>query len=76
LNLKKKTEFLNTIFNKQTDYFDDQMYKMSGKLDLINNLEKRMSANISQLELVPQLQLNLQDIRDHQLPTLVEDLRK
>lgn len=76
MNLKKKTEFLNTIFNKQTDYFDDQMYKMSGKLDLINNLEKRMSANISQLELVPQLQLNLQDIRDHQLPTLVEDLRK
>ena len=74
--MKKKTEFLNTIFNKQTDYFDDQMYKMSGKLDLINNLEKRMSANISQLELVPQLQLNLQDIRDHQLPTLVEDLRK
>ena len=76
MNLKKKTEFLNTIFNKQTDYFDDQMYKMSGKLDLINNLEKRMSANISQLELVPQLQLNLPDIRDHHLPTLVEDLRK
>lgn len=26
--------------------------------------------------MVPQLQLNLQDIRDNQLPMLVEDLRK
>jgi hypothetical protein len=27
--VKKKLESLQTIFNKQTDYFDDRMHKMA-----------------------------------------------
>lgn len=54
--VKKKLESLQTIFNKQTDYFDDHMYKMSVQLDNIGNLEKRMSLNSQSIELIPQLQ--------------------
>ncbi len=74
--VKKKLESLQTIFNKQTDYFDDHMGKMSVQLDNIGNLEKRMSLNSQSIELIPQLQQNLLDIRDNQLPSLVEDLRR
>lgn len=52
------------------------MHKNSIKYENLQNLEKRLQLHIQQLELVPQLQLNLQDIRDSQLPMLVEDLRK
>jgi hypothetical protein len=52
-NLKKKSEFLQTLFNKQTDYFDDHMYKMSVQFDNITNLEKRLNLYIGQLDLVP-----------------------
>jgi hypothetical protein len=52
------------------------MHKMSVRLESVANLEKRLQLHIQQLETVPQLQLNLQDIRDNQLPLLVEDLRR
>jgi len=55
ISIKKKLEFLQSLFNKQTDYFDDHMYKMSVKLESVANLEKRMQLNVSQLEAVPQL---------------------
>lgn len=52
------------------------MYKMSVKLENVANLEKRLNSYVGNLELVPQLQQNLQDIRDQQLPQLVDELRK
>lgn len=64
------------ILNKQSDYFDETMHKTSVRLDSVANLEKRLQLHVQSLDLVPQLQLNLQDIRDVQLPMLVEDLRK
>lgn len=75
-NLRKKTDFLQSLLNKQTDYFDEHMFKMSNRFDSVANLEKRLSLHLTQLELVPQLQTNLLDIRDNQLPALVEDLRR
>lgn len=54
--VKKKLETLQTIFNKQTDYFDDHMYKMGVQLENIGNLEKRMSLSSQSIELIPQLQ--------------------
>jgi hypothetical protein len=42
ISMKKKIDFLQSLFNKQTDYFDDHMYKMSVKLESVANLEKRM----------------------------------
>ena len=74
--IKKKVESLQTIFNKQTDYFDDRMHKMAVQLENVGNLEKRMSLSSQSIELIPQLQQNLLDIRDNQLPSLVEDLRR
>jgi hypothetical protein len=64
------------LLNKQTDYFDEHMFKMSVKLESITNLEKRLTLHVEKLELVPQIQSNIVDIRDSQLPSLVEDLRK
>lgn len=74
--VKKKVDSLQSIFNKQTDYFDDRMYKMGVQLENVGNLEKRMSLSSQSIELIPQLQQNLLDIRDNQLPSLVEDLRR
>jgi len=41
------------------------MYKMSVQLENVANLEKRMSINAASIELIPQLQHNLIDIRDN-----------
>jgi hypothetical protein len=53
--IKKKVESLQTIFNKQTDYFDDRMHKMAVQLENVGNLEKRMSLSSQSIELIPQL---------------------
>ena len=76
IGLKKKVDFIQTLHNKQSEYFDDHMHKMSIKLENIANLEKKLMLYIDKLDIVPQLQSNLLDIRDNQLPNLVEDLRK
>ena len=62
--VKKKVDSLQSIFNKQTDYFDDRMHKMGVQLENVGNLEKRMSLSSQSIELIPQLQQNLLDIRD------------
>ena len=49
---------------------------MGVQLENVGNLEKRMSLSSQSIELIPQLQQNLLDIRDNQLPSLVEDLRR
>ncbi len=54
--IKKKVQNLSSVFNKQTDYFDDKMHKMLSQLDLVNNLEKRLTLSAASIELVPQLQ--------------------
>jgi hypothetical protein len=51
--IKKKVESLQTIFNKQTDYFDDRMHKMTVQLENVSNLEKRLSLNTQSIELIP-----------------------
>jgi hypothetical protein len=51
--IKKKVDNLSSLFNKQTDYFDDRMHKMLAQLDLVNNLEKRLTLSSAAIELVP-----------------------
>jgi len=55
IGIKKKVDNLSSLFNKQTDYFDDRMHKMLAQLDLVNNLEKRLTLSSAAIELVPQL---------------------
>jgi len=40
--MKKKIDYLTSLFNKQTDYFDQQMHKNSIKYENLQNLEKRL----------------------------------
>lgn len=43
---KKKVEYLQQLFNRQTDYFDSQMHKSSVKFESMANLEKRLQIHI------------------------------
>ena len=51
--MKKKVDGLSSVFNKQTGYFDERMHKMLSQLDLVNNLEKRLTLSGAAIELVP-----------------------
>jgi hypothetical protein len=75
-NQQKRLEQLQTLMNKQTDYFDEQLRKYSSQFENVAAIEKRLVFTQATIDLVPKIQQNLFDIRDNQLPSLIEDLRR
>lgn len=55
-NQQKRLDQLQTLMNKQTDYFDEQLQKFSSQFDNVGAIEKRLVFTQATIDMVPKIQ--------------------